>query len=34
MAKEFAEKLKQMPDDEFDVIYRGLIDECDNTGHN
>lgn len=33
-AKEFAEKLNQMSDDEFDTIYRKLIDKCDNNGHN
>lgn len=33
-AKEFAEKLNQMSDDEFDMIYRKLIDKCENNGHN
>lgn len=33
-AKEFAEKLNQMSDDEFDTIYRKLIDKCENNGHN
>lgn len=33
-AKEFAEKLNQMSDDKFNVIYRKLIDKCENNGHN
>ena len=33
-AKEFAEKLNQMSDDKFNVIYRKLIDKCENNGNN
>ena len=33
-AKEFAEKLNQMSNDEFDMIYHKLIDKCDHNCHN